>query len=79
MGCFICVLITYSPLSQFVNMCASSLRYSSFLIFRVPCFVMNSTLKMFCRPGSLIASSKQLEIRKNKEDLSNVWLGMIWK
>ena len=26
MGCFIRVLITYSPLSQFVKMCAASLQ-----------------------------------------------------
>ena len=78
-GCFICVLITYSPLRQFVNMCAGLLGYSSFIIFRVACFAINSALTMFCRPGSLNASSKQSEIRKNKEDISNVWLGMIWK
>ena len=71
-GCFICVLITYSPLSQFVNMCAAFLGYSSFLIFRVPCFVMNFALKIFCGPSSLTASSKQLDLRKNKKDMSNV-------
>ena len=60
MGCFICVLITYNPLRQFVNMCASLLGYSSLIIFRVAYIAINSVLKMFCRPGSLAASSKFL-------------------
>ena len=55
--CFICVLIMYSPLKQFVNMCAGLLGYSSLIIFRVGCIAINSTLKMLCRPSSLIASS----------------------
>ena len=59
-GCFICVLITYSPLKQSVNMCAGLLEYSSLIIFRVACIVINSALKMFCRLGSLTASSKFL-------------------
>ena len=59
-GCFICVLITYSPLRQFVNKCTGLLGYSSLIIFRVACIAINSALKMFCRPGSLTASSKFL-------------------
>ena len=59
--CFICVLIIYSPLRQFVNMCIGSLGYSSLIIFRVACIAINSALKMFCRPGSLTASSKFLD------------------
>ena len=78
-GCFISALITYSPLRQSVNMCTGSLEYSSFFISKVVCTASNSALKLFCRPGSLTASSKQSEIRKNKEDMSNVWLGMIWQ
>ena len=59
-GCFIYVLITYSPLRQSINMCAASLGYSLLIIFRITCIAINSTLKIFCRPGSLIASSKFL-------------------
>ena len=55
--CYICVLITYSPLRQFVNMCASSLEYSPLSILRIACIAINFALKMFCRPGSLTASS----------------------
>ena len=55
--CFIYVLITYSPLRQSVNMCASSLGYSSLIVLRVTCIAINFALKMFCRPSSLIASS----------------------
>ena len=58
--CFICVLITYSPLRQSVNMCARSLGYSSLIIFRVACIAINSVLRMFCKPGSLTVSSKFL-------------------
>ena len=58
--CFIFVLITYSPLRQFVNIFAGLLGYSSLIIFRVACIAINSALKMFCRPGSLTASSKFL-------------------
>ena len=61
MGCFICVLNTYSPLRQFVNMCASSLGYSLLIILKVACIAINSTLKMFCRPGSMIANSMFLD------------------
>ena len=57
MGCFIRVLITYSPLRQSVNMCAGTLEYSSLIFLRVVCIAINSTLKMFCRPGNLIANS----------------------
>ena len=59
-GCFICVLITYSPLRQSVNMCAGLLGYSLLIIFRILCIAINSALKMFCRPDSLTASSKFL-------------------
>ena len=59
--CFICVLITYNPLRQFVNMCASSLRYSSLIILRVACIAISSALKVFCRLGSLIISSMFLD------------------
>ena len=38
-------------------MYASLLRYSLLILFRVACIAISSTLKMFCRPGSLIASS----------------------
>ena len=58
--CFIYVLITYSPLRQSVNMSASSLGYSSLIIFRIACIAINFALKMFCRLGNLIASSKFL-------------------
>ena len=58
--CFICILITYSPLRQSVNMCVGSLGYSSLIIFRVACIAINFALKMFCRPGSLTTSSKFL-------------------
>ena len=58
MECFICVLITYSPLRQSVNMCAGSLGYSSLIILRVAYIAINFALKFFCRPGSLIAISK---------------------
>ena len=51
-------LLTYSPLRQFVNMCPTSLEYSSFFISRVLCIAINFALKLFCRPASLIASSK---------------------
>ena len=53
--CFICVLITYSPLRQSVNMCAGSLGCSTLIIFRVACIAINSALKLFCTPGSLAA------------------------
>ena len=59
--CFICVLITYSPLRQSVNMCAGSLGYSPLIILRVACIAINSALKMFCKSGSLIASSRFLD------------------
>ena len=61
MRCFICVLITYNPLRQFVNMYVGSLGYSSLIILRVVCIAINSALKMFCRRGSLIASSMFLD------------------
>ena len=57
---FYLCLITYSPLRQSVNMCAGSLGYSSLIIFRIACIAINSALKMFCKPDSLIASSKFL-------------------
>ena len=57
-GCFIYVLITYNPLRQSVNMCAGSLGFSLLIILRVACIAISSTLKMFCRPGSLVAISK---------------------
>ena len=41
-------------------MCAGLLGYSSLIIFRVACIATNSALKMFCRLGSLTASSKFL-------------------
>ena len=63
--CFIFALIMYSPLKQSVNMCAGLLEYSSFFISRVVCTAINSSLKLFYRPASLIASSKQSEIREN--------------
>ena len=59
--CFICVLITYSPFRQSVNMYAGLLGYSLLIIFRFACIAINFALKMFCRPGSLIASSKFLD------------------
>ena len=52
MGCFIFILITYNPLKQSVNMYAGLLG-----VFFVNYFAINSALKMFCRPGSLIATS----------------------
>ena len=55
--CFICVLITYSPLKQFVNMCAGSLGCSLLIILRVSCIAISYDLKIFCRLGSLTASS----------------------
>ena len=58
---FICVLITYSPLRQPVNICARLLGYSSLIIFRIACIAINSALKMFCRRGTLTASSKFLD------------------
>ena len=61
MGCFICVLITYYPLRQSVNMYAGSLGYSLLIILRVACIAINSSLKMFCRLGNLIASSMFLD------------------
>ena len=60
MGCFICILITYSPVRQFVNMCVGSLGYSLLIIFQIACIAINSALKIFCRPDSLTASSKFL-------------------
>ena len=59
-GCFICVLITYSPVRQSINMCTGSLGYSLLIIFRIACIAINSALKIFCKPGSLTASSKFL-------------------
>ena len=58
--CFICVFITYSPLRQSVKMCAGSLGYTSIIFLRAVCIAINSALKMFCKPGSLTASSKFL-------------------
>ena len=58
--CFICVLITYSPLRQSVNMYAGSLGYSTLIIFRVAYIVINSALKMFCKLSSLAAISRFL-------------------
>ena len=58
--CFICVLIMYSPVRQFVNMCAGSLGYSLLIIFRIVCIAINFALKIFCRPGSVTTSSKFL-------------------
>ena len=59
-GMFYLCLITYSPLRQSVNMCAGLLGYSLLIIFRIACIAINSTLKIFCRLGSLTASSKFL-------------------
>ena len=42
-------------------MYVGSLGYSSLIIFRVACIAINSALKMFCRLGSLTASSKFLD------------------
>ena len=61
MECFICVLITYNSLRQSVHMYAGSLGYSSLIILRVACIAINSALKIFCKPGSLIASSMFLD------------------
>ena len=61
MGCFICVLITYNPLRQSVNMYASSLGYSLLIILRVACIAINFSLKIFCKLGSLITSSMFLD------------------
>ena len=61
MGCFIYALFIYNLLRQCVNMCASSLRYSSLIILRIACIAINSALKMFCRSSSLIASSMFLD------------------
>ena len=58
--CFICVLITYSPLRQSINMCAGSLGYSSLIIFRFACIAIHSALKMFYKPGSVTTNSKFL-------------------
>ena len=58
--CFICVLITYSPLRQSVNMCAGSSGYSSCIILSVAWIAISYVLKMFCRLGSLAAISKFL-------------------
>ena len=44
-----------------MNMYAGSLGYSSLIILRVACIAINSAVKMFCRPGSLIASSMFLD------------------
>ena len=60
-GVFICVLITYNPLRQFVNMYAGSLGYSLLIILRIVCIAINSALKMFCRLSSLITSSMFLD------------------
>ena len=57
MGCFICVLITYNPLRESVNMYVGSLGYSLLIILRVAYIAINSALKIFCKSGSLIASS----------------------
>ena len=57
MGCFICVLIMLSPLRQSVNMCASSLGYSSLIFLRITYIAINSALKMFCRLGGLTTNS----------------------
>ena len=57
MRCFIFVLITYSPLRQSVNMCARSLGYFLLIILKVACISISYDLKIFCRPGSLSASS----------------------
>ena len=59
--CFICVLITYSPLRQSINMCVGLLGYSSLIIFRIVYIAINFDLKMFCKPSSLTASSKFLD------------------
>ena len=59
--CFICVLISYSPLRQFVNMSAGLLEHSPLIILRVACTAINSALKMFCRFDNLTVSSKFLD------------------
>ena len=61
MACFICVLITYNPLRQSVNMYAGLLGYSLLSTLKVACIAINSALKMFYRPSSLIASSMFLD------------------
>ena len=55
--CFICVLIMYNPLRQYVNMCVGSLGYSLLIILRIACIAISSALKIFCRPSSLTVSS----------------------
>ena len=56
-GCFIWVFfITYRPLRQFVKICACSFGKSLLITLRAWCMAINSTLKMFCRPSSRIAS-----------------------
>ena len=44
-----------------MNMYIGSLGYSFLIILRVACIAINSTLKMFYRPGSVIASSMFLD------------------
>ena len=48
--------ITYRPLRQSVKICAGSFGKSLFIIVRAWCMAINYALKMFCRPGSRIAS-----------------------
>ena len=61
MRCLICVLITYKPLTQLVNMCVDSLGNSSIIFLRVVCIAINSTLKMFCRLDNVTTSSFALD------------------
>ena len=42
-------------------MYAGLLEYSSLITLKVACIAINSALKMFCRLGSLIASSMFLD------------------
>ena len=56
-GCLICVLITYRPFRQSVNMCVGSLGNLLFIFWIVWCIAINSTLKIFCNPGSLTTNS----------------------
>ena len=58
--CFICFLIIYRPLKQFVNIYVGLLGYFLLIVWRVACIAINSTLKTFCSSGNLIAISISL-------------------
>ena len=53
---YLCFNYIY-PLKKSVNMYAGSLGYSSLIFLRVVCITINSALKIYCKTGSLIASS----------------------